>query len=274
MNLDLIKKLREITNVGYAECVKALKATKNDIDEAIKWIRLYSSHKIIKKSGNLNKEGNVLSAFKDNVGYILVLNSETDFVSNTEMFQNLHKKLIETALEQKPDDLKTFENIKVADNGSVKDYILETAAKFKENISISSFKKLSLKENQWFWSYNHINKLSSSLVIFEGDKNPETADDICMQIVASKPKYLSIESVPQEIIDAEKEIVSQEIAKNKTNRPASIVEKIIAGKMNRFYTENCLLEQPFIKLSKQTVKQYLANHNLKVVDFLFQEIVK
>ncbi|MCX7830858.1 MAG: translation elongation factor Ts [Acidobacteria bacterium] len=257
----MVQELREKTGVGMMDCKRALEEAKGDMEEAIKLLRkkgMATAEKRAEKSAN---EGQVASFISDDMkkGVIVELNCETDFVAKTDDFKNLLNeignkilsssvKTVEEALEEKSLSDPTQK---------IKDRILGVIGKIGENIQLKRFEKL---EGDFVSTYIHaggkVGVILSTKVQKIDDKVKELCKDLCMQVVASSPRFVAPKNVSQEVIDSEKEIYREQILAQ--GKPANIVDKIVEGKMAKFYEEVCLLEQPFIKDS--TGKTKVSKH--------------
>ena len=264
-----VMNLREKSGAGMLECKKALTDANGDMEEAVKLLRERGIAKAVKKEGRIAAEGAVGAYVceKCGVGVLLEINCESDFVSRGEKFHAIIDKVGKVIAENKPADLDALNACKL-DGVTVKDYITNETAVIGEKISIRRFAIYETKGK--IETYIHMGGKVGVMVeaadLVKGGE--EILHDVALQIAASNPGYLVPAEVPAEVIAKEKEIMlvqMQNDEKNK-NKPTAILEKIIDGKMGKYYSENCLLEQVFVKDDSQKVSQVIGN-KFKVVRF-------
>lgn len=251
-----VNKLRQHTGAGMMDCKKALEEAKGDFDEAVTYLRKQGAKVSSKRADKEANEGRVeVVTNNDNTaGVILAANCETDFVAKNEDFSSFVKQAANAALEQKPkaiDDL-----LQVTVDGTTLNSLLEDQmAKIGEKITISTY---DLKESEYVVGYNHFGNQIGVLVAFNksGDHIEQPAQDIAMQIAAMGAMAVTREGIPQEAVDQELEVAKDQIRQE--GKPEHLVDKIAEGKLNKFYKENTLLEQEFVKDSNKTVKDFLA----------------
>jgi len=252
MDLKLISQLRDKTGAGLNDCRASLEEAGGDLEKAVEIMRKKGEVKAAKKADRATKEGVIAAAGDSTRLAIVALACETDFVSRTEAFQQtvaeLAGKLLAAA------DTETF---KTEAEAYIKN---ELTMKIGENMVIAGAGVFS---GEVIGSYIHSNKKAAGVTVLSaGDKS--TADDIAMQIVAMNPKYLDPTSVPTEVLEKEKEIYREQLKSE--NKPEQIWDKIIAGKLNKFYEDNCLVNQPFIKNEDKKISDLLAD-GAKIVDW-------
>ncbi|CAM3225548.1 translation elongation factor Ts [Streptobacillus ratti] len=251
-----IKVLRERTGAGMLDCKKALEANGGDIEKSIDWLREKGIAKAAKKSGRIAAEGLVFGGELDNLGVIIEFNSETDFVAKNDDFKNFGTKLVELALKNKT---ATVEELKAVEfNGSTVDnQLTDLIAKIGENLNI---RRLVFVEAKGFVvNYIHLGGKIGVLVEVDGENTPENhekAKGVAMHIAAMDPSYLSREQVTASDLEREKEIARVQLLEE--GKPEAIVEKILEGKMRKFYEENCLLEQKYVRDDKVSIKEFIA----------------
>ncbi len=251
--------LRKKTGVGMMDCKKALQETNGDMEAAINYLREKGISKAEKKEGRITSEGLVFakSSEDEKTGCLLEINSETDFVAKNEEFQNFGKKMTELILDNNVKSIAELNNLKI-DGKSVQETLKELIAKIGENISLRRFIKA---EAPGFVSiYIHMGGKIGVLVGVEGEDNPENrekANDIAMHTAAMAPVYFDQSDVTEEDIKKEKEIMRKQLLEE--GKPEKIIDKILIGKMRKFYEENCLLQQKFVKDDKITVLQYAGD---------------
>ena len=259
ISASLVKELREKTGVGMMDCKKVLEETNGDLDAAVKSLREKGLSKAAKKSDRSTKEGRVITSINNNVAVILELNCETDFVANNENFIQLGKT-IATAVLTTP--TQTTDEIKALDvNGStVSELISDAILQLGENINLGQFKRLDTSGA--FSDYEHSNGKIGVLVEFSNAIDAGVGRDIAMQVAAMNPPYVSSDQVPQADLDNESDILRKQALSE--GKPEQVIEKIIEGRLTKFYKENCLIEQVFVKDSDKTIKQLLPeNTNIK-----------
>lgn len=264
-----VMKLREKSGAGMLDCKKALADADGDMEKAAELLRERGIAKAVKKEGRIAAEGAVGAYVceKCGVGVLLEINCESDFVSRGEKFHTIIDKVGKVIAENKPADLNALNACKL-DGVTVKDYITNETAVIGEKISIRRFAIYETKGK--IETYIHMGGKVGVMVeaadLVKGGE--EILHDVALQIAASNPGYLVPAEVPAEVIAKEKEIMlvqMQNDEKNK-NKPTAILEKIIDGKMGKYYSENCLLEQVFVKDDSQKVSQVIGN-KFKVVRF-------
>ena len=251
-----VKTLRERTGAGMLDCKKALDATSGDMDKAIDWLREKGISKAAKKETRIAAEGLSEIFTKGNKAVILEVNSETDFVAKNEEFKTFVKNVGEAILNS---DARTMEEALELDteNGKIKDYLVNLVAKIGEKISFRRFEIVTKNDDEVFGIYSHMGGRISVLTVVKGN-NEEIARDISMHVAAMNPAYLKREDVPEEVINKEKEIIKEQAINE--GKPADIAEKMVNGRINKYYKEVCLFEQPFVKDPDVNVETYAKNN--------------
>ncbi len=265
--LDNIKKLREMTGVGFKDCKLALDETKGDIDKSIEYLRKKGIAKASKKMSRTASEG--LALVKEDQGNIslIEINSETDFVAKNENFVNFCKELSDLNFSAKG-DLEKLNSLKMKNDISVKDNLLNLIAKIGEKITIR--RSVYFDNSQGInFSYVHsaieknIGKIVS-IVNLEGivkGKNEGIGTKIAMHIAASSPLAIDKDGIDKKIVDKELEIIKAEISNS--GKPAEMIEKISKGKISKFLNDNSLLSQLWIMDPKRKVLEILKEHSLE-----------
>ena len=268
ISASMVKELRETSGAGMLDCKKALEATNGNMEEAINWLREKGISKAAKKSSRIAAEGLAYSKISGNKAVIIEVNSETDFVAKNEEFQKLVSTIAETILNS---DATTMEEALELDaNGTkISDLITERIATIGEKLSFRRFEVITKEDSQVFGSYSHMGGRIVSLALLEGD-NEELAKDIAMQIAAMKPSYLTRDEVPEERVEKEKEILTEQ-AENE-GLDANKLPMIVNGRLNKFYEEVCLVDQGFIKENKMKVGKYVESKGSKIVKFVRYEV--
>ena len=249
-----VKDLRERTGAGMMDCKKALDASNGDMDKAIDWLRENGIAKAAKKEGRIAAEGTTKMVVDGNKAIILEVNSETDFVDK------IADKLMNS-------DAKTMEETK--DLG-IDELVAENTASIGEKLSFRRFQKFEKTDSQVFGTYSHMGGRISTIVILDGGTE-EVAKEVAMHMAAMNPAYIKPELVPTDVLEREKEIMRTELLNE--GKPADKVEFILKGKVDKYYEENCLLNQIFIKAeNKETVAKYLEANNATLVDAIRYEV--
>ncbi len=274
--LNNIKKLREITGVGFKDCKIALDENQGDIEKSIEFLRKKGIAKASKKMSRTASEGLVLVKEKEGKISIIEINSETDFVAKNENFINFCKELSEINFLTQG-NLNKLENTKMKNGILVKDNLVDLIAKIGEKITIrrSNFFDNSKGQN-FFYVHSAIEKNIGkivSIVKIEGlikDKNEELGTKIAMHIAASNPLAIDKDGIDKKIVDKELEIIKAEIVNS--GKPAQMVEKISNGKLSKFLNDNSLLNQIWIMDSKKKVLDILKENSLEkklnILDFV------
>ncbi len=245
VDTKILLHLRKITGAGINDCQEALEQSNNDIDKAIDVLRKKGALKAAKKADRETKEGVIeIAISNDNkLGSMVSLLCESDFVAKNNDFIKFVKDLARFGLEG---------NIQQEFNSKKEALIL----KIGENITLGASEAI---KSEYVEGYIHANKKVGVLVSFNGKVEKELAHDIAIHIAASNPIYIDKKDVPKEVIDKELEIYREQIKNEK--KPAEIIEKIAQGKLQKFFEENCLLLQPFVKDDKKTVQNYIDEHS-------------
>ncbi|PJA09427.1 elongation factor Ts [Candidatus Falkowbacteria bacterium CG_4_10_14_0_2_um_filter_41_15] len=257
--MEQIKALREKTGAGIVDCKKALDEAGGDLDKAVEILRKKGIAKAGKRTDREASEGLVLVAVNADhtEGYILEVNSETDFVSRNDKFQDFSKVTLELIKTNKPADLDALLALSI--NGlSVKDTLDSLSGTIGEKLGIKNFAILT---GATVSGYSHLGGRIGVLVSLSEAGKSELATDIAMQVAAANPKYLAPEEVPADEIAKEKEIYREQLLKE--GKPEQMIEKIAEGKINKYYSEVCLLKQEFIKDDKKTVEGILGGTKIE-----------
>lgn len=256
-----VKELREMTGCGMMDCKKALTEANGDKDKAIEWLREKGLAASAKKAGRIAAEGLVDSYVCDEcgVGVLLEVNSETDFVAKNAEFQEFVKSTAEVIAKTNPADVEALKEEKYVNSDlSVADMLREKILTIGENLIIRRFVRYEGINVSYIHGGGRIGVLvnfDTSADVAAKPEFKELAKDVAMQIAAANPSFLDRESVPAEVIEKEKEILSVQAANE--GKPANIVEKMVMGRINKFYQENCLVDQAFVKDPDVSVKKLL-----------------
>lgn len=268
MNAKLIKELRDISGAGMMDCKKALEENDNDIKKATEWLREKGIAKAAKKAGRIAAEGLSTVITEGNKAVILEINCETDFVAKNEKFQNFVNEVARTILNS---NAKTNEEALAlpCEDGTLNDAVTNMTATIGEKISFRRFTLLEKSDDQNFGEYIHMGGKISVLTLLDG-ANEEVAKDVSMHAAAMRPEYVKKEQVPEEQVEHEKKILTEQaIAEGK---PANIAEKMVMGRINKFYKEICLEEQEFVKDNSVSVAKYVSNNGGQIVDVIRYEV--
>lgn len=268
ISASMVKELREKTGAGMMDCKKALVETNGDMEKAIDYLREKGISKAAKKAERIAAEGLSNIYIKGNGAVVVELNSETDFVAKNAEFKELLDKIGNTILENNVTSMEEALNTKCGDE-TINDLIVNATAKIGEKISLRRFEKVTKTDSQVFGSYLHMGGKISSLTIIEGG-NEEVARDVAMQAAAMRPQYINIESVPAEDLEREKAVIKEQVI-NEGKKP-EFADKIVEGRIRKFYEETVLEEQAFIKDSGLTVKAYLENNKATLVKLVKYEV--
>ena len=262
-----VAKLRKMTGAGMMDCKKALSETEGDFDLAIELLRKKGQKVANKRADREANEGVVVatvSADKKTV-YMVSLNCETDFVAKNDDFIKRAQDILDTAVKNNATNIEELNGITLASGLTVKDMIIEATGVIGEKIELSYFDKV---EGETCGFYIHSDKKIGTIVAMnQADVNDNVIKDVAMQATAMNPVALDEKSVSQEVIDKEIEI-GKELAMNE-GKPAELAEKIAKGRLNKFFKDNTLLNQMFVKDNKISIKDYLksVNKDLSVVAF-------
>ena len=258
----LVKELRERTGAGMMDCKKALVECDGDMDKAIDFLREKGLAAAAKKAGRIAAEGMVDTYVDENgVGVTVEVNCETDFVANGEPFNNFVKGVAAVVAKENPADVDALMGCPwVTGNGTVKDAKDELFLAIRENMSIRRFARIA---DGFSVPYVHMKGKIGVIVnlTVEGCDATEIGKDIAMQIAALNPRFWDKSQVTQDVLDEEKEVMLGQMANDPkmANKPDQVKEKIVMGKLNKFYAENCLLQQAFVKDGDVSVEQYMNN---------------
>jgi len=268
MNASLIRELRDMSGAGMMDCKKALEENGNDIKKAAEWLREKGIAKAAKKADRIAAEGLSTAIVEGDKAIILEINCETDFVAKNEKFQKFLNDVAATILAS---DAKTMEEALAltCEAGTLADYVTNMTATIGEKISFRRFTVLTKEADENFGAYIHMGGKISVLTLVKGASS-DVAKDVSMHAAAMRPEYVTKEQVPAEEVEKEKKILTEEaIAEGK---PANIAEKMVMGRISKYYKEICLEEQDFVKDNSVTVAKYVSNNGGKIVDVIRYEV--
>ena len=255
-----VKTLREMTSVGMMDCKKALVECDGDMDKAIEWLREKGLAKAAKKSSRIAAEGMAYATVENGVGVVVEVNAETDFASKTPLFVDFVKDIAKVVAADAPADIEALKNCKYPGSElTVGEMIPEKVMVIGENIQIRRFARFP--EN-FSVAYVHAGGKIGVLVNLEvsgGIDATVIGKDIAMQIAALNPRFWDKSQVSEDVLAEEKKILVAQMDNDEkmASKPLQVKEKIAAGKMNKFFEENCLLQQAFVKDGSVTVEQYM-----------------
>ena len=257
-----VKKLREMTNVGMMDCKKALTASDGDMDKAVEWLREKGLAAAAKKSGRIAAEGVVNAVVENGVGAIVEINAETDFASKSDKFMEFVNDVTSVILKDAPADMDALKACKYPGSDlTVEATLPEKILVIGENIQIRRFARFDTGVTV---AYTHMGGRIGVLVNMEvegiaADAVTELGKDICMQIASMNPSFRDKSDVAPEVLEKEKEIQLAVMANDPkmANKPEKVREGIVMGKLNKYYEENCLLQQAFVKENKISVEKHI-----------------
>ncbi len=260
--MEKIKELRETSGAGMLDCKKALDEACGDFDKALEILRKKGITKASKRSDRDASEGIIKLAISDDKknGYIVELNSETDFVARNEKFQELADSILELLKNNKDISREDLLALKLKDF-SLEDEISNLSGVIGEKISLGRFAFVS---GASVAAYSHLGGKIGVLVSLDQASKDDLANDVAMHIAAANPKYLDSSEVPSEEVEKEKEIYKEQLLKE--GKPENIIENIIQGKVKKYYSEVCLIDQEYVKDDKKSIKDILAD--VKVEKFI------
>ncbi len=257
-----VKNLREATGVGMMDCKKALTATDGDFDKAVEWLREKGLAAAQKKAGRIAAEGMAAAFVIDGVGVCVEVNAESDFVAKNELFVEYVNQVAATVAKENPANVEALMECVIPGTGkTVQETQNEKVLVIGENIHVRRFARFG--ENASF-SYVHMGGKIGVLVNLDTDLDPAKVEsvgkDVAMQIAALNPRFWDKAQVTQDVLDEEKKIMMAQMANDESmaRKPEAVREKIVMGKLGKFYAENCLLQQEFVKDNSMTVEQYIA----------------
>ncbi len=262
----MVNDLRAKTGVGMMDCKKALVETDGNFDEAIKILREKGLGKADKKAGRIAAEGVVDIMVKDDVAAIIEVNAETDFVAKNETFKNFVKGILKVIVENKPADVDALKALRYDDNfETVEAKLKDMIYTIGENMNIRRF---AIVEGV-FSTYIHGSGMAGVIVKFnacpclkDNEEFAEMAKNVALQIAAgTPPTYVTREEVPQSVLDEEKEILIAQIKNDEknANKPDAIIEKMVQGRIGKFYERSCLVDQAYVKDDSMTVGKYVES---------------
>ncbi|WP_020008653.1 translation elongation factor Ts [Salinicoccus albus] len=269
ISAKLVKELREKTGAGMMDCKKALSETDGDLDKALDYLREKGISKAAKKADRVAAEGLVGVKSEGNAAAIVEINSETDFVARNESFQALVDDIASHILQIRPADLDELNESEL--NGrKVQDVVTEAVSKIGEKLTLRRFAVAEKGEGDAFGEYLHMGGRIGVLTVVEGTTDKDVAKDVAMHAAALNPKYVSKDQVSSEELEYEREVLKQQAINE--GKPEKIVDKMVEGRMRKYLEEICIVDQPFVKDSEQTVEEFLKSKGGILKDFTRFEV--
>ena len=265
----MVKELRERTGAGMMECKKALVETAGDIDAAVEGLRKKGAAAADKKSSRIAAEGIIIIKQADDLksACIVEVNCETDFVAKDDSFRGFASQVADLLVEHSPASVEDLSALDIDAGKTVEQARAELIAKIGENVSIRRFQLAQASEGETVSGYLHGNRIG---VLVSASGEHAVGRDVAMHVAASKPLSLSADDLSAEVIEKEKEIFKAQA--QSSGKPAEIIEKMIVGRMQKFFKENTLLGQPFVKDPDVTVEKYLGNNSASVSSMIRYEV--
>jgi elongation factor Ts len=272
--MDLVKQLRDKTQVGMMDCKKALEEAAGDFDKALEILRKKGVAVAAKRADNVTNHGKVASEITPDhqIGALIEVACETDFSANTEAMQTFIAGVVHQVAKTNPADIAAMLAQPLADNPklTVQQTLDELVSKICEKTQINRFVRYQVAGNGIINTYIHPGATVGILIELATDKAPAShleelklvAKDVCMQVAVNNPVAVKPADVDPAVVAKEREIAREQL--KDSNKPAQVIEKIVEGKLNKFYQDACLLSQPFIKNDKITIEQYLAEASKKL----------
>ena len=257
-----VKTLREMTNVGMMDCKKALQATDGDMDAAVDWLREKGLAKAAKKADRVAAEGVAYAAVVNGIGVVIEVNSETDFAAKTDAFMDLVKNLAAVVATENPADVDALKACKYpGSNLTVTEIMQEKVMSIGENLQIRRFVRF---DDNTSVAYVHAGGKIGVLVnlaVDGGIDATEIGKNVAMQIAALNPRFWDKSDVTEDVLAEEKKVALALMDQDPkmASKPQQVKEKIVLGKLNKFYEENCLLQQEYVKDGSMTVEKYIAS---------------
>ena len=269
-----VKRLREQTGAGMMDCKNALEEAGGDLEGAVELLRLKGAKDVTKRATRTAANGLVTAELDGTqTGVLIELNCETDFVAKTELFQQTAKQIADAAIQAKVTDRLTLLATEVRPGATVEQLIDEAGASLKEKLELGRFARF---EGGYVASYLHRSDaaLPPTLgVLVQLDKaNKEVARDLAQQVAAMRPRYLTRDQVPADVVEKERGIVEQ-ITRDE-GKPEQAIPKIVEGRLGAFFKDVTLVEQPFVKDQKKTIKQMLSEQGVTAQGFALFEVGK
>ncbi|MDD2181008.1 MAG: translation elongation factor Ts [Bacilli bacterium] len=268
INASLVKELRELTGAGMLDCKKALEETNGNIEEASNWLREKGISSAAKKASRIAAEGLSKITIAGNKAVIIEVNSETDFVAKNEEFQELVNTLSKTIVES---NVKTIEEVLELpiSEGTIEELLVAKTAKIGERLSFRRFELVTKNDNQVFGEYIHMGGKIATLTVLE-NTTEDVARDVAMHAAAMKPQYVRRDEVPVDVVEQERTILKEQAINE--GKPEDIATKMVEGRIQKFYKESCLEEQPFVKDGDINVGTFVKNNGGTIISMYRYEV--
>lgn len=267
---SLVKDLREKSGAGMMDCKKALAECNGDIDAAMDYLREKGIAKAEKKGSRIAAEGLANIYVDGDKAVILEVNSETDFVSKNEEFTSMIDTIGNAILKSSAKSLEEALEVSADDEaGTVGDLIIAKTAKIGEKLSLRRVEVVNKNSDEVFGTYLHMGGKIAVLTVLKG-ASEEVAKDVSMQAAAMKPSYVFISDVPEDVVNREREVLKEQSMNE--GKPADIAEKMVEGRIKKFYKEICLAEQAFIKDGDISVNTYVTNNGGEILKMVRYEV--
>ena len=268
ISASLVKELREKTGAGMLDCKKALEANNGDINASVDWLREKGISKAAKKADRIAAEGLAAIKIEGNKAAVVEVNSETDFVAKNEEFVSLVDEILNAVINANVNTVEEALELSTSE-GTINDLIVAKTAKIGEKLSFRRFKVVEKQDNEVFGEYIHMGGKIAVLTVVSNVEET-VAKDVAMHAAAMRPTYVRISDVPEEEVNKEKEILTEQ-AMNE-GKPKEIAEKMVMGRIQKFYKEICLEEQPFVKDGDINVKTFVKNNGGEIKDMIRFEV--
>ncbi|GEK32533.1 translation elongation factor Ts [Kurthia sibirica] len=254
---QMVKELREKTGAGMMDCKKALVQVDGDIAAAVDFLREKGLAAAGKKADRVAAEGTTFILEQGNEAILLEVNAETDFVAKNEGFQVLVKELADHLLATKPETVEAALESTMSNGAVVSAHISTAIATIGEKLSLRRFVIETKTDNDAFGAYLHMGGRIGVLTVVEGTTDEAAAKDVAMHIAALNPKYISHDQISAEEVEHERKVLTEQALNE--GKPENIVAKMVEGRLNKYFKEICVLDQPFVKNPDQTVGAFIAS---------------
>ena len=261
-----VKDLREKTGAGMMDCKKALQECEGNMEKAVDWLREKGIAKAAKKESRIAAEGLCQIKSEGNVAVMVEVNSETDFVAKNPEFTGFVDYLVDMIIKN---DVNTVEDVTALEDGgeTVGDKLVALTAKIGEKLSFRRFEKVTKADDEVFGTYLHLGGKIGTIIVLKGG-NEEVAKDVAMQAAAMSPIALTRDEVPAEVVEKEKHFITEEVKQTAEGKPADVIEKMVVGKLEKFFKEVVLVEQAFIKENKISIEKYVKDNKAEVASMV------
>lgn len=262
----MVKELRAKTGAGMMDCKKALQETDGDMDQAIDYLREKGISKAAKKADRIAAEGSAYTLTDGNHAVLIEVNCETDFVTKNDQFKSLLKELATHILAEKPATVEeALQQPMHGEGETVETFINNNIAKIGEKLSLRRFAIAAKTDNDAFGAYIHMGGNIGVLTVLKDTTDEAFAKDIAMHIAAINPRFVSRDAVDADTVEKEREVLKQQALNE--GKPENIVEKMVEGRLGKFFEEICLLEQGFVKDPDQKVKKLVSEKGATIEAF-------